>query len=616
MTFLQRGWLHYLRRSFETLQAEGFAVFARRAIKALGEIAFPHTYPRWIRRYDTLDRKTRQSLEADMARLSPPPLISVLMPLLAENEQYAERTIHSVQAQLYQRWQMCVAIEHSVAQPLRENLRALALQDERILLTDVEAAAAWADKINTTLKIVTGDFVALLDPGDTLAEHALYWVAKELIAHPDADLIFSDEDKISGNATRMEPWFKSDWNPALMLTCNAFGRLGAYRRSLLAQVGEFRPGFEGAEEHELVLRCARGSQADRIQHIPRILYHRNAEARREAANIDALEAGRRAVAENLAAQNISAEVRNGRAGYELVYPVPSPHPRVSIVMATTARLDIVEPCLKSLVEKTRYDNWDVILMVNERDRQLPERDAFLSDLAKRPNVQVATYADRPFNYSWVNNLGAAKTPADILCFLNDDTEVITADWLDVLVARVSLPRVAAAGPMLYNPDGTIQHAGVILGLSGIAGHACAREPGGSRGYFGRACLEQDVCCVTAACMAVRADIFRTVGGFDEAMPLAYNDVDLCLRLRTAGWRILWTPAAELLHRESASLGRHSVGAGAEQFARDVALMRQRWQSVLDADPYYNRNLSLEREYRLAFPPRTPASDNLWPPSSN
>ncbi len=238
--------------------------------------------------------------------------------------------------------------------------------------------------------------------------------------------------------------------------------------------------------------------------------------------------------------------------------------------------------------------------------------AFLNKVAKRPNVRTVEYSDRPFNYSWVNNLGAKQASGDILCFLNDDTEVIAADWLDQLVARVSLPQVAAAGPMLYYSDGTIQHAGVILGLgpSGIAGHACHREPRGSQGYFGRACLEQDVSCVTAACMAIRAEVFRTVGGFDEAMPLAYNDVDLCLRLRAAGWRIIWTPAAELVHHESASLGRHDAGERAEQYARDIALMRQRWQSTLNADPFYNRNLSLEHGYKLAFPPRPSVLDNL------
>jgi len=383
---------------------------------------------------------------------------------------------------------------------------------------------------------------------------------------------------------------------------------------MLERVGGFRPEFEGAEEHELVLRCARVSQIDRIRHIPHVLYHRRADAGRRRAAVDDYETGRRAIAEHLALQNITAEVYHRRAGYEIVYASPVPHPRVSIVIATTGRPDLLEPCLKSLYELTSYDNWEVILLMDERVRQSPEREAYLKDIGKRPNLRVVEYSHRPFNYSRVNNLGAAQASGDILCFLNDDTEVITIDWLDQLVARVSLPEVAAAGPKLYYPNGTIQHAGVILGLgvSGVAGHACHGLPRGSLGYFGRPYLERDVSGITAACMAIRADVFRIIGGFDEAMPLAYNDVDLCLRLRAAGWRIIWTPAAELMHHGSASLGRHDMGPHAQQYARDVALMRQRWQSVLDADPFYNRNLSLEREYTLAFPPRLPGSDNLRP----
>ena len=283
--------------------------------------------------------------------------------------------------------------------------------------------------------------------------------------------------------------------------------------------------------------------------------------------------------------------------------MPIPHPRVSVIIATTAQPDIAEPCFTSLLQRTTYDDLEVLLLVNRSVLQVSERADFLKRIAEEPRVRVIDYPDRPFNYSAVNNFGAAQASGKILCFLNDDTEIVTADWLDVLVSRVSLPQVAAAGPMLYYPDGTIQHAGVVLGLSGIAGHACLHEPRGSRGYFGRACLEQDVSCVTAACMAIRADVFRTLGGFDEKMPLAYNDVDLCLRLRSAGWRIIWTPAAELVHRESASLGRHSRGARAEQYAHDVTLMRQRWGPLLQADPFYNLNLGLERGYSLAFPPR-------------
>ncbi len=535
--------------------------------------------------------------------------------LISDDDALAvDETIRSVQRQLYPRWELCLAVERSVSEPLSKSLRGLAQQDGRIRTVDVKDLSTWADRANAALKLASGDFVALVDP--VMLFRACALLGRERThAYPETDLIFSDEDKIDRLANPSDPWFKPDWNPALMLSCNAFGRLGIFRRSMLERVGGFRPEFEGAEEHELVLRCARVSQIHRIRHIPRVLYHRSADAGSRRAAVDNFETGRRAIAEHLALQNITAEVYHRRAGYKIVYATPVPHPRVSIVIATTGRPDLLEPCLKSLYELTSYDNWEVILLIDEHVRQSPEREAYLNDIGKRPNLRVVEYSHRPFNYSWVNNLGVAQASGDILCFLNDDTEVITIDWLDQLVARVSLPKVAAAGPKLYYPDGTIQHAGVILGLgvSGVAGHACHGLPRGSHGYFGRAYLERDVSSITAACMAIRAEVFRMIGGFDEAMPLAYNDVDLCLRLRAAGWRIIWTPTVELMHRGSASLGRHDKGAHAEQYVRDVALMRQRWQSVLDADPFYNRNLSLEREYKLAFPPRIPVSDNLCPP---
>ncbi len=612
MKYFERMWKHYFPRAYQVIRGNGFRTVARAASKALPEIIFSKTYERWISRYDSLNRTARQSLEADIARLAAGPIISIIMLISGDDALAVDETIHSVQRQLYPHWKLCLAVDRSVSEPLSKSLRAMAQQDGRIRTIDVKDLSNWADRANAALKLASGDFVALVDPGDALSEHALYWVAKELAIDPDADLIFSDEDKIDRLANHSDPWFKPDWNPALMLSCNAFGRLGIFRRSMLERVGGFRPEFAGAEEHELVLRCARASQIDRIRHIARVLYHRSADAGSRSAAVDDFETGRRAIAEHLALQNIAAEVYHRRAGYEIVYATPVPHPRVSIVIATTGRPDLLEPCLKSLYELTSYDNWEVILLMDERVRQSPELEAYLNDIGKRPNLRVVEYARRPFNYSWVNNFGAAQASGDILCFLNDDTEVISIDWLDQLVARVSLPKVAAAGPKLYYPNGTIQHAGVILGLgvSGVAGHACHGLPRGSLGYFGRPYLERDVSGITAACMAIRAEVFRMIGGFDEAMPLAYNDVDLCLRLRAAGWRIIWTPVAELMHQGSASLGRHDIGAHAEQYARDVALMRQRWQSVLDADPFYNRNLSLEREYRLAFPPRIPVSDNL------
>ncbi len=602
---LRRHGIFDLRRAYHILRQEGSRALFRKIAHVLHEIVFPRSYERWIARYDTLNQASRQKIIAAIAQLRTKPTISIIMPVGAGTGKCFKSTLNSVETQLYPYWELCLGVGPSALNELREELDVLQKRENRIRIARLESSATWADKANGALALATGDFVAPLDVGDTLAEDALYWVAREARDDAGTDLIFSDEDTLDHKGHRANPWFKSDWNPALMLSCDAFGRLGAYRRSLVQRVGGFHTGFDAAEDHDLVLRCAAVTEVNRVRHIARVLYHRRSptRAKERQGKLSNEDAGARAVADHLAALGIAAKVNGGNGEYRLAYALPIPHPRVSVIIATTAQPDIAEACFTSLLQRTTYDDLEVLLLVNRSVLDVSERADFLRRIAEEPRVRVIDYPDRPFNYSAVNNFGAAQASGQVLCFLNDDTEVVTADWLEVLVSRVSLPQVAAAGPMLYYPDGTIQHAGVVLGLGGIAGHACLHEPRGSRGYFGRACLEQDVSCVTAACMAIRADVFRTLGGFDEKMPLAYNDVDLCLRLRSAGWRIIWTPVAELVHRESASFGRHNQGPRAEQYAHDVALMRQRWGPLLHADPFYNVNFELERGYGLAFPPR-------------
>jgi GT2 family glycosyltransferase len=572
--------------------------FITKVYAAVRDLAFPRNYQRWVASYDSLTRAERQRIREDIAVLSRKPLISLLVPLSRSNGGWVQ-TIASVQAQLYPHWELCVSADYSLSDRERAELLEVARQDGRVRCVFRKNTASWSAKANSALLLASGEFVVPVDPGDALADHALYHIVKEILAHSDTLLIFSDEDKIDMGGIRSDPWFKSDWNPALMLSCNAFGRLGAYNRALLKELNE--------EEYELVLRCARTTLRERIRHIPRVLYHRRSHEARapERSKCEGWERRRRAVTQYFEEMAISGRVVCDHSnGYGIRYETPAPLPRVSILIPTTARPALLEPCLESLLDRSSYDNFEVRLLVNEAQAGLSERADLLKRVTGNPRVRVLAYPDRQFNYSWVSNWGAGQVSGEVLCFLNDDTEVITGDWLEHLVARVLLPGVAAAGPMLYYPNDTIQHAGVILGIGGgVAGHACHREPRGAHGYFGRACLEQDVSCVTAACMTIRADVFNALHGFDETIPLAYNDVDLCIRLRQAGWRIIWTPMAELYHYESASLGRHNSGKRAEQFLRDVALMRQRWGPILDADPFYSRNLSLDRPYKLAFPPR-------------
>jgi len=606
VSFIQRR--RYLAtQALLILRNEGPGILLEKAIAVLRDRMVPKTYQRWIRCFDTLDVEARRLLEAEIARWGARPSISVLMAVgPADLPQLAAAT-RTVGRQRHPAWELCIACEPSIKGAMQRQSSSAADGSLQIRIAPGEDGESRSTALNRALKLATGDFIVLLDADGELAEQALYWVAKIVIAHPDVDLIFSDEDKVDGSGRRFDPWFKPDWNSALMLSCDAFGRLGAYRRSLVEQAGGFRPGFEGAEDYDLVLRCSQATAPARIRHVARVLYHRRtnqlqAEVRRTPP--EANEAGRRAVNAHLVSRGIHATVRRASSvGYRVEYPLSSPLPRVSVLVPTTGQPHLLGPCLNWLLARTTYGNFEVLLLVNEAHRTIPERAQLLDRAAADDRVRVLGHPDQPFNFSRVNNRGADQASGDILCLLNDDTEVVTTDWLERLAARVTLDGVGAAGPMLYYPDDTIQHAGVILGIGGVATHDFRTMPRGHIGYFGGAALERDVSCVTAGCMAIRANVFRDLGGFNEELAIAFNDVDLCLRLRAAGWRIIWTPAVELTHHEFASLGPHNAPEGAARFSQDVAWMRRRWGAVLDDDPFYNRNLSLTRPYELAFPPR-------------
>jgi GT2 family glycosyltransferase len=548
----------------------------------------------------------RKALERPVAW----PLISVVMPVYQSNERFLRRAIDSVLNQIYPHWELCISDDASTMPHVRQVLEACKRNDARIRVIYRGENGHISANSNSALSLATGDYVALLDADDELPEHALFWVANEVVHHPDVDLIFSDEDKLEVDGARFDPYFKSDWNPALMLSQNAFSHLGVFRRSLVESVGGFRVGLEGSQDHDLVLRCAERTTPERIRHIPRILYHWRAEDGSTAslAGIKmkpyAREAGARAIREHLGRTDAPGVVRPVLDQfYQVDYRTPTRLPKVSIVIPTAFARKLVQQCLSSVLRHTTYDHYEILIAINEKSREAPDCAAYLRELEGDPRIRVLAYPDQPFNYSAVNNWAVRQATGSVICLLNDDVEIITPDWLERLVARVELPGVGAVGCLLHYPNDTIQHAGVILGLSGVAGHAYIKHPSGVRGYFGRAALEQDLSCVTAACVVLRREAFEAVGGFDERLAIAFNDVDLCIRLRQQGWRIIWTPTVELRHHESASTGRHDAPERIEQFQNEVRLMRAMWGATLDRDPAYNANLSLISGYDLAFPPR-------------
>jgi GT2 family glycosyltransferase len=383
--------------------------------------------------------------------------------------------------------------------------------------------------------------------------------------------------------------------------------LGVYRRDLVVSLGGFRIGFEGAQDHDLALRCVAAVSRDQIVHIPRILYHWRAIAGSTAVSSDekpvAVTAARLAVTEHVRRFDSDATVEpapESSIHFRIRHSLPSPAPLVSIVICTRDHEWLLRTAIESIREKTTYPHYEIVVLDNgSREAAALE---YLASLAGRPGITVIR-DDSPFNYSRLNNIAVRHSRGQVLCLLNDDIEVLAPGWLEEMVSFAVRPDVGGVGARLWYPDGRLQHGGVIIGAGGVAGHAHPRLAKGERGYFSRAVLQQELSAVTGACLAVRREVFDEVGGLDEQIAVAFNDVDLCLRIRAAGYRIIWTPFAELIHHESASRGYEDNPEKLARFQREIRFMQERWGATLTTDPYYNPNLSMQSgDYSLA-PPR-------------
>jgi GT2 family glycosyltransferase len=562
----------------------------------------------WIPRYDRLRRRDIDAIRQATARLVYQPLLSVIMPVYNSDERWLRMAIGSVENQLYTNWELCIADDHSSDPRVADVLREIQGREPRLKLHFREVNGHISAASNSALALASGEFVVLLDHDDVLPRHALAAVVHELNRRPDADIIYSDEDRLDETGLRYDPYFKPDWNPELFYGQNLISHLGVYRTAMVRQVGGFREGFEGSQDYEMALRVIEHTQPDRIRHIPLILYHWRAIPGSAALDVDqksyATDAARLAVQAHFTRTGVQATIEPApRATYyhRIRYRLPEPRPHVTIIIPTKDRVDLLSRCVGSIVSRSTYGTFDIVIVDN--GSREPESHSYFDQVQHNSCVSVQRI-DEPFNFSRLNNLAAARARGPLLCFLNNDTEVISADWLEELASHAAREGVGAVGAMLYYPDNTMQHAGVVLGLGGIASHAHRGQRRGMPGNYGRAALTQAMSAVTAACMVLRKTTFDAVGGFDETLAVAYNDVDLCLRLGAKGFRNVWTPFAELYHFESISRGDDLQGENRPRFLAESQAMRDRWQGLLTADPYYNPNLSLTRaDLWLAYPPR-------------
>lgn len=590
---------HFFTRLPTYLGALGKPYFLRLSIPNALAGGYSVSYNDWIDRHDFRPARDTARLRDLLSLLEAPPLISVLMPVYNTPERLLEEAIESVRAQIYPHWQLCIADDCSTKLYVRRLLERYAARDSRIRVVFRKANGHISRATNSAFELAEGEWIAMLDHDDVLRPHALAEVALEIAAHPGAQIVYSDEDKLDAHGHRCDPFFKPNFSRELFRSQNYLNHLTVHRADNIRAVGGWRPGFEGSQDYDLNLRIIERIDEAAIRHIPKVLYHWRAvegsTASAGSAKSYAFTAGLRALREHVERLGLpaTADEAPGTPFYRMRFSVPQPPPLVSLIIPTRDRVELLRGCIDSIRARTDYPAYEIIVVDNGSVE--PATHAYLDALRSEPGTRVLAW-DKPFNYSAINNFAAAQAKGSILGLVNNDIVVISPGWLTEMVSWAAQDDVGCVGAKLYYGNDTIQHAGVILGIGGVAGHSHKHFPRDSPGYFGRLKLLQNLSAVTAACLVVRKSVFEAVGGLDaENLAVAFNDVDLCLKVRAAGWRNVWTPYAELYHLESVSRGAEDDPVKQARFAAETRTMRERWKDELDCDAAYSPNLSLTHE---------------------
>ena len=556
-------------------------------------------YRQWIQLHTpTPDALARMTSEA--AVLAFRPRVSVLTPVYNTDPRWLRACIESVRRQAYPDWELCLADDGSTA---RETLAVLKEYegDPRIRITRLPGNSGISLATNAALEMATGEFIAMLDHDDELAPEALYEMVRLLNRSPDADFIYSDEDKLGAFGERCDPYFKPDWSPEHFLSCMYTCHLMVLRTSLVRELGGFRRGFEGSQDYDLVLRVI--ERTDRIHHVPQMLYRwrkiEGSTASSGLAKTWAIDTGERALQEHAERTGRDAVVLRGPApGLFRVRHRTAGQPLVSILIPAAGgtrvvgnrTIDLLVNCVSSVVSKTTYENYELVI---GDDGALPEATAAYLKTVTAPMRHVSFADPGGFNYSRKMNFLARESRGSHLVLFNDDTEIISPEWIEAMLEYSQQEAIGGVGAKLLYPDGRLQHIGMIMGVSGIAAHAFHGQAGSSPGYGASAWIVRNYSAVTAACMMTRRDLFERLGGFDVRFTLDFNDTDYCLRLRQAGYRIVYTPYAELYHLEMSTSGARTWRA------EDFEYMRRTWADVCERDPYYSPHLTREYpDYRV------------------
>jgi GT2 family glycosyltransferase len=601
----KESWVEYALRNLYNSPAPLLKVAKRLGHEMVRIISFQESSVYYYRKWRTRNEPDKKTLtqQSDLAGQFPvQPLISIIIPVYHPPLDVLKQTIDSVFQQTYPNWELCVADASTGNSSIKDLLAQYAESDSRIRIVDLSTNLGIAGNANAGIQISSGDYVAFLDHDDMLHPSALFEIVSQINHDPEIDVLYSDEDKIDGSGRRFAPFFKPSYNPDLLQSVNYICHFLVVRRSLGDHVEWLRSGFEGAQDFDFVLRLA--EKTKRIVRIPRILYHWRAIPGSTATNAaykpQAVTSGKHALDEHLQRAGLDATVADGMfpTFYRINYKLKE-QPLVSIIIPNHNHAEDLSHCVNSILNKSSYPRYEILIAENN---SAPEVRALYQDLQKSDGRIRMIEWKEAFNYSAVNNWAVTRTNGEVLLFLNNDIEVINADWLEQMLMHALRPEIGMVGAKLCYPDDTIQHAGIVLGIGGVAGHGHKRFPRTSPGYFGQLVQVRNVLAVTAACAMVRRSVFEEVKGFDPNYILAFGDVDLCLKIYESGYRNLWTPFAELYHHESKTRGYEDTSGKQLRFTREVRYFKQKWAHQLkEGDPYYNPNLSLEfDDYRIDF----------------
>ena len=586
----------YLKKGFRYLRNHGFKAFTNKVLNKIRQKKQgPVDYQKWLSKHlptkAELDRQRKETFKIQ-------PKFSVVVPLYKTPKQYLEALVKSIEDQTYANWELCFSDGSGTESPLKQYLEELTSKDSRIKVIRSEQQKKISENTNRAISIASGDYIVFADHDDVLTKHALYECARALNENPDVDVIYSDEDKMSMDGNKFfQPHFKPDFNIDLLCSVNYICHLLVVKRDLQKKIGVLREEFDGAQDHDFILRCV--ESADKIYHIPKILYHwrshENSTSENPESKLYAFDAGKRAVQAHYDRKNIPAIASEGEyLGLYRTKYILDEKPMVSIIIPNKDHIEDLKRCINSIEEKSEYGKYEYIIVENNSDED--ETFEYYKQLEKENSKARVVYYKGDFNFSAINNFGAKFAKGEYLWLLNNDTEIINKDCIEEMVGYCTREDVGIVGARLYYEDDTIQHAGVVVGFGGIAGHCFVQQPRGSTGYFHRIICAQDYSAVTAACLLVRKSVYDAVGGLTEELKVAFNDIDFCLKVRRLGKLVVYNPYAELYHYESKSRGLEDTPEKIKRFQGEIAIFEKRWPEILrDGDPYYNPNLTLESQ---------------------